>query len=95
MKFLLAFTGRATHGAAALEMIRVAYGEQAGTIMAGIKVWDVAGGVMLVREAGGRVTDLRGEEWNLKSKDVFASNGKLHDQILEVIKNDYNSQGTT
>lgn len=78
-----------THGAAALEMIRVAHGEQSGAIMAGIKVWDVAGGVLIVREAGGRATDLAGRNWDLKSRDVFASNGRLHDQVLEIIKHDH------
>lgn len=80
-----------THGAAALEMIRVAQGEQVATIMAGIKVWDVAAGVLIVREAGGRATDLEGNDWNLRSNSVFASNGKLHDQILEVINEDINN----
>jgi len=75
-----------TSGSAVLELIRVAQGEQAGAIFPDVKNWDVAAGVILVREAGGRVTDLEGNDWNLKSQDAFAANGLIHDQIFEVIK---------
>lgn len=74
-----------TRGASAVELIRVASGDQTGTVMAGIKVWDVAGGIILVREAGGRVTDFTGSDWNLKSKDVLASNGHVHEAVLKAI----------
>ncbi|MCL5784977.1 MAG: inositol monophosphatase [Patescibacteria group bacterium] len=52
-------------------------------------IWDVAAGVLLVEEAGGKVTDLEGNEpdWSKKRLDIVASNGLIHEQILEVLKN--------
>jgi myo-inositol-1(or 4)-monophosphatase len=45
--------------------------------------WDKAAGTLMVTEAGGRVTDVRGAAFNLFGDDVFASNGLVHDQMLE------------
>ncbi|MCA9347582.1 inositol monophosphatase [Candidatus Saccharibacteria bacterium] len=46
---------------------------------------DVAPGILLVREAGGRVTDLQGKEVDITSKSLLVSNGLVHDQILELL----------
>lgn len=50
--------------------------------------WDFIGGVMLVLEAGGKVTDFQGEEidWSKERLSIVASNGLIHDAILEVLK---------
>jgi myo-inositol-1(or 4)-monophosphatase len=48
--------------------------------------WDFAGIALMVREAGGRVTDFEGREWNLGSKTILASNKILHRQILGLIQ---------
>ena len=45
--------------------------------------WDKAAGTLMVTEAGGRVGDVRGGEFNLLGDDVFASNGLVHDQMLK------------
>ncbi|PIR59371.1 MAG: hypothetical protein COU69_00515 [Candidatus Pacebacteria bacterium CG10_big_fil_rev_8_21_14_0_10_56_10] len=50
--------------------------------------WDVAAGALLVTEAGGKVTDLDGNPWNTSSKTVLATNGRIHDQVLEIVNND-------
>lgn len=47
---------------------------------------DVAPGILLVREAGGRVTDLNGGNIDIHSKSLLVSNGVVHDDILELIK---------
>lgn len=47
--------------------------------------WDAAGSMVIVQEAGGKVTDWQGNEWNLESKSFVASNGKIHKQILKVL----------
>jgi myo-inositol-1(or 4)-monophosphatase len=52
---------------------------------------DVAPGILLVREAGGRVTDLNGEEVDIHSRSLLVTNGVVHDEILELI----NSQQPT
>jgi myo-inositol-1(or 4)-monophosphatase len=48
-------------------------------------VWDYAPTVLLVSEAGGRATDLSGEPWNLSSEGLIATNGALHDEVLETL----------
>lgn len=55
-------------------------------IMAGpLKPWDVNPGVLLIKEAGGKVTDFRGNK-NYKNKDLILSNSKIHQQILNKLK---------
>ncbi|HJT90132.1 MAG TPA: inositol monophosphatase family protein, partial [Bryobacteraceae bacterium] len=47
------------------------------------KPWDMAAGVLLVSEAGGRVSDMNGAPHDLrKSEHVLADNGKLHDEVI-------------
>lgn len=74
-------------GSAALEMAFVAAGRTESIMIPGAHPWDVAAGTLLVREAGGKVTDFKGREWNLKSHDMLASNGKIHNQLLKFLKN--------
>jgi myo-inositol-1(or 4)-monophosphatase len=49
--------------------------------------WDLAAGVLLVREAGGRVTDLDGTDARLIGGPIVASNGALHDWFLGILNN--------
>lgn len=51
----------------------------------GFNFWDYAAGSLLVEEAGGRVTDFEGNDVGLNTKNILASNGKRHNEILEVI----------
>jgi myo-inositol-1(or 4)-monophosphatase len=47
----------------------------------------VAAGSILIEEAGGRITDLEGERWNLRTRKICASvGGKVHGEILEVLR---------
>ena len=50
------------------------------------KLWDFAAGLLLVKEAGGCCTDFSGNRWNLKTRGYVASNGKIHNQILKLIR---------
>jgi len=50
-----------------------------------IEPWDVAAGVLLVREAGGKVTDLRGGEWTAERSDLLFSNGQVHGSMLGLL----------
>ena len=72
-------------GSAALELGYVAAGRLESMTIPGAHTWDVAAGVILIREAGGKVTDFKGSEWTLKSPDLLASNGKVHADVLKVI----------
>jgi myo-inositol-1(or 4)-monophosphatase len=47
--------------------------------------WDVAAGSLIVREAGGSVTDLSGGRSDVRDKEIIASNGIIHAQILDVM----------
>lgn len=51
------------------------------------KVWDFASGLLLIEEAGGKVTDFKGERWETDTEQYIASNGNIHEDILETIKN--------
>ncbi len=71
-------------GSAALDLCSVAAGRFEGFWELKLNPWDKAAGTLLVTEAGGRVTDVHGGAFNLLGDDVFASNGLVHDQMLEV-----------
>ena len=70
-------------GAAALDLAYVAAGRLDGFWEFHLHSWDVAAGKLLVAEAGGRVTDMKGQPHLLDSADIAASNGVLHPQLLE------------
>ena len=69
-------------GSAALDLAYVAAGRADGYFEAGIKPWDIAAGMLLVREAGGRVCDFRGRgEKLLDGGQIVAGNLKLADAL--------------
>jgi myo-inositol-1(or 4)-monophosphatase len=71
-------------GSAALDLVNVARGALAGYWEGWLNPWDAAAGALLVREAGGVVTDYSGRPWRLRSKTLVASNGQpaLHEALL-------------
>ncbi|MEW6408188.1 MAG: inositol monophosphatase family protein [Patescibacteria group bacterium] len=73
-------------GSAAAEFVWVARGLTEAIMIPGANPWDVAAGSLLVKEAGGRVTDFQNKDWNLKSRDIVASNGKIHQDILKILR---------
>ncbi len=73
-------------GSAALDMAYVAAGRFDGFWELKLKPWDTAAGWLMITEAGGRVTNLQGEGFHLESPHVLASNGKIHRDMLEIIK---------
>jgi len=72
-------------GAGLLELSYVAAGRTGCYLAPGTAIWDAAAGTVIVREAGGRVTDFQGREFDMKSKDILASNGKIHQKLLNAI----------
>ncbi len=75
-------------GAGALELGYTACGRVDSFMMVKMNPWDVAAGTLLVREAGGRVTDFSGREFDINCRDILASNGRLHNKLLEIINQD-------
>jgi myo-inositol-1(or 4)-monophosphatase len=69
-------------GSAALDLAYVAAGRYDGYWELALSPWDVAAGALLVREAGGRVTDARGADDWLRGGSIVATNGLVHDLIL-------------
>jgi myo-inositol-1(or 4)-monophosphatase len=72
-------------GAAALDLCYVAAGRFDGFWEYDLKPWDVAAGLLLVTEAGGKVTDFRGNPSGLGDGQLVASNGAIHERMLEVL----------
>ncbi|QJR10225.1 Inositol-1-monophosphatase [Usitatibacter rugosus] len=72
-------------GAAALDLAWVACGRVDGFWEIGLSPWDMAAGALLVREAGGRIGDLQGEDKFLESGKVVASNPKIFTQLLKTL----------
>ncbi len=73
-------------GSAALDLCWVACGRFDGYFEYRLSPWDFAAGMLLVREAGGRCSDREGMELRLTSKSVVASNGRIHDEFLRIVK---------
>ncbi len=73
-------------GSAALDLCYTACGRFDGFWEIKLKPWDLAAGSLLVKEAGGLTTDLEGREFDLASPDIVASNGLIHQAMLEVIR---------
>lgn len=73
-------------GSAALDMAYVACGRFDGFWEDGLNPWDVAAGVLLIEEAGGRVTDYQGDRLDIYTPKVLASNGLIHDAMMRVIQ---------
>lgn len=72
-------------GSAALDLCYVACGRFDGYWELKLKPWDLAAGVLIVREAGGLVSDLQGREFAISSPHLVASNGLIHQAMLEII----------
>jgi len=72
-------------GAAAVDMAYVACGRYDGFVERGLKAWDTAAGMLLVEEAGGRVTNFGGARHDPFEPEVVATNGLLHDALLNVV----------
>jgi myo-inositol-1(or 4)-monophosphatase len=73
-------------GSAALDLAYVAAGRFDGFWELKLRPWDTAAGCLLVREAGGLVTDLFGAPFELQSPHVLASNGVLHQDMMAVFR---------
>jgi myo-inositol-1(or 4)-monophosphatase len=72
-------------GSAALDLCYVAAGRFDGFWEQHLKPWDVAAGALIVAEAGGRVTGMDGGEFDLSGGHLVASNGRVHQAILDTI----------
>ena len=74
-------------GSAAIDLCWVACGRFDGFYEHKLEPWDSAAGYLIVEEAGGRVTDHEGQPFSVYQHKVLATNGKIHDEMVEVINN--------
>jgi len=73
-------------GSAALDLCYVAAGRFEGFWEQHLKPWDVAAGALVVTEAGGRISGMNGAAFDAQAGHLVASNGLVHDAMLEVIR---------
>ncbi len=85
--FILSSQAVRRTGSAALDLCYVAAGRLEGFWELSLHPWDVAAGALIVEEAGGRVSRLDGSLLQLERPDIVASNGGIHDQMLQTIEN--------
>ncbi|HJW83286.1 MAG TPA: inositol monophosphatase family protein [Anaerolineae bacterium] len=79
-------------GSAALDLASVACGRLDGFWEFKLSSWDWAAGALLVEEAGGRVTDMSGSRLDPRGRDLVASNGLIHDGMLDVLRQTWNDE---
>ena len=73
-------------GSAALDICYTACGRFDGYWELYLNPWDYAAGSLIVMEAGGRITDTQGQKYSLMMKNIVASNGKIHKDMIRVLK---------
>jgi len=84
-RFLRRCQGIRRAGSAALDLAYVACGRLDGHWETGLHPWDVAAGTLIVREAGGRVTDFAGDHHHRSGSRIVASNGRIHEEMIHVL----------
>jgi myo-inositol-1(or 4)-monophosphatase len=85
-QFLVASQAVRRGGSAALDLSYVAAGRLDGFWELNLQPWDTAAGRIILEEAGGRTTDFKGGPFSVYMKEILASNGRLHEQMLQVLK---------
>src|SRR5262249_22603445 len=73
-------------GAAVLDLAYVAAGRFDGFWESGLKKWDLAAGMLMIKEAGGLLSDYQGGDNSLESGQIIAGNPKIYKALLEIIK---------
>ena len=80
-------------GSAALDLCYVASGRLEGFWEFNLNPWDTAAGVLIVEEAGGKVTDFHGGPFHIDSRETVASNGLVHEAVLEEFREIFAGRG--
>jgi myo-inositol-1(or 4)-monophosphatase len=84
-RMVLASQGVRRDGSAALNLCYLACGRFDGYWEMGLKPWDTAAGMLILREAGGVVTDFKGAPFKPEMQEILASNGKIQKEMMEVL----------
>lgn len=73
-------------GSAALDLCYTAMGRCDGFWELDLQPWDTAAGIVILEEAGGHVTDFKGGPFSVYKKEILASNGKIHQEMMDVLE---------
>ncbi len=73
-------------GSATLDMAYVAAGRADGFFQRNLNYWDIAAGIILVKEAEGFVTDFNGNDKYIENKNILVTNSKINEQMIEILK---------
>ena len=73
-------------GSASLDMAYVAAGRCDGFWQRNLNYWDIAAGIILVKESGGFITDFKGKDEYIQNKTILAANTKINNEMIEVLK---------
>ena len=92
-EFTLRSHGVRRAGSAALDLAYVAAGRLDAFWEFNLNPWDTAAGILLVNEAGGRVSDFAGEAVQLNSREVLASNGLIHNELAGMFQDLFAGRG--
>lgn len=76
-------------GSAAIDLCWVAAGRFDGFYEHKLQAWDSAAGFLIVEEAGGKVTDFKGDRYSPYQPHIIATNGKIHDELLLAVNGDW------
>ena len=87
-RFAATTRGMRRLGSAALDLCYVASGRLDGYYERGIWPWDLAAGSLILEEAGGKLTNYRGDVLDLDGREIVASNGRLHPSIMRLMEDD-------
>jgi myo-inositol-1(or 4)-monophosphatase len=90
MRGLLALNGQSRGlrmiACSALTLAWIASGRLGAYFGYDLSSWDALAGALLILEAGGQVTDLDGSEYKLETRNLLCSNGYVHDEILNILR---------
>ncbi len=86
LRCLRAARGIRRLGSAAIDLCLVASGCFAGYWERSLNAWDTAAGMLIVREAGGRVTDFHGRPFSPAGGEIAATNGRIHEELLQLLR---------
>ncbi len=95
VNFLIEARGIRRFGSAALDLCYVAAGRLDGFWEVNLHAWDMAAGVLLVTEAGGKVSNFEGGPLDIRGKKVVASNGVIHEAMVSVLAKTATGHGPT
>ncbi|MGH2575614.1 MAG: inositol monophosphatase family protein [Ignavibacteria bacterium] len=76
-------------GSAAIDLCYVACGRFDGFWEVSLNPWDVAAGYLILKESGGEASDFKGNKYSIYNKQILASNGKIHSEMIEVLQKAY------